>query len=104
MKMTQETITLQDGGQITIPDWLIKQTGLQIGEALRITNIRGLIIVHEANGISAVDLLEELGKALNESGYNTREKVHSLIDEVKMEVTEEWENRPQEYGYPTKSF
>ena len=93
MKMTQETIILQDGGQITIPDWLIKQTGLQIGEALRITNIRGLIIVHEANGISAVDLLEELGKALNESGYTTREKVQSLIDEVKMEVTEEWENK-----------
>ncbi len=39
---------------------------------------------------SAFDMLEELGQALRAAGYDTREKIDQLVDEVKLEVTEEW--------------
>jgi bifunctional DNA-binding transcriptional regulator/antitoxin component of YhaV-PrlF toxin-antitoxin module len=94
MKTDQSTVTIQEGGQITLPHWLIEKTGLRIGDDLSLANLHGVIIARKAgNDMGAVSLLEELGKSLNRAGYNTKEKVESLIDTVKMEVVEEWENK-----------
>lgn len=35
-------------------------------------------------------MLKELGAALRATGYDTSKKIKQLIDEAKLEVTEEW--------------
>lgn len=42
---------------------------------------------------TVVDLLIDLGRILNKKGYNTKEKVNVLINEVKLEVMDEWEKK-----------
>ncbi len=39
---------------------------------------------------SALEMLKELGTALREAGYDTQEKIDQLVDEVKLQVTNEW--------------
>lgn len=96
MESTQTTVTIQEGGRIIIPDSVLEKVGLQVGDTLSLTSIEALIIAHKGGTpTNAVTLLEELGQALNVSGYNTKAKVQSLIDTVKMEVTAEWENATQ---------
>ncbi len=94
METTHATVTIEEGGKIILPHWIIKKVGLQIGDTLNITNLQGTIIARKSgDSPNTIDFFKELGRSLNASGYNTREKVQSIIDAVKMEVTEEWENK-----------
>jgi hypothetical protein len=68
--------------------------GLQVGDTLSLIRIQEVIIARKGeHPTNAITLLEELGSALKVSGYDTKAKVQSLIDTVKMEVTSEWEHK-----------
>ena len=48
METTYATVTIEEGGKITLPHWIIKKVGLQIGDTLNVTNLQGTIIARKS--------------------------------------------------------
>ncbi len=83
---------LESDGKVSLPPGVIEDIHLVKGDLLFVSELSADSIVLKKidPSKSAIDMLEELGAALRAAGYDTREKVDQLVDEVKLEVTEEW--------------
>ena len=85
-------VTLDPEGKVTLPNAMLKASHLDTGDHLFVIELSNDTIVLKKLDATknARDLLNELGAALRAAGYDTREKVDQLVDEIKREVTEEW--------------
>jgi len=85
-------VTLDPGGMVMLPREVLKTSRLGTGDLLFVVELsEDTIVLKKLDETkSALDMLQELGVALGAAGYDTREKVDQLVNEVKREVTEEW--------------
>ncbi len=83
---------LEQDGKVSLPPGVIEDIHLATGDWLFVTELSedSIVLKKLDPSKSAFDMLEELGQALRAAGYDTREKIDQLVDEVKLEVTEEW--------------
>ena len=85
-------VVLREEGQIILPQGVLEHSRLGIGDLLFVVELSEDTIVLKKLDPSktALDMLQELGVALRAAGYDTREKVDQLVNEIKREVTDEW--------------
>jgi bifunctional DNA-binding transcriptional regulator/antitoxin component of YhaV-PrlF toxin-antitoxin module len=92
-KLVEDHITVLDvGGRVVIPPHVLDQSHLEAGDIISIMSVADEVVVirKASSSKSALEMLKELGTALREAGYDTQEKIDHLVDEVKLEVTNEW--------------
>ena len=91
MEIIEDAVKVGERGQITLPIEIRRKENIKKGDILIVKDIGGSVNIRKANPEMTLDeVMNKLGKALRESGYDTREKVEKLMKEVKREVADEW--------------
>ena len=85
-------VTLDAEGKVTFPRQVLERHQWQGGDKLFVMQVSedSIVLKRLDPNKTVFDMLKELGVALREAGYDTVEKVDALVDEIKLEVTEEW--------------
>jgi bifunctional DNA-binding transcriptional regulator/antitoxin component of YhaV-PrlF toxin-antitoxin module len=85
-------VVLGPEGNVTLPRQVLEHSQFGVGDRIFVTDLSDdAIVLKKLDPNKTVfDMLTELGEALRAAGYDTPEKVDALVDEVKLEVTEEW--------------
>ncbi|MBI1741603.1 AbrB/MazE/SpoVT family DNA-binding domain-containing protein [Candidatus Acetothermia bacterium] len=91
-----EIVKLNERGQVTLPKEIRKKEGLKQGDALEVVYLDGVIALRKVGEQPHIlNLFRELGKALIQAGYGSRQQIQALSDEIKEEVAAKWSRKPK---------
>lgn len=91
MGKLEDVVRVKENGEIALPRMILQNESLKPGDYLSITDMEGVILLRKMEARpTVIDLFKELGSELRQKGYDSREKVDKFIDDVKLEVANEW--------------
>ena len=90
----KEVVGIGTHGEVMIPEQIRKIEHINAGDLVDVIDVNGAIIIKKIDtDIDVKKAIQEFGSLLRESGYDTREEITRMVDEVKEEVAEEWEEK-----------
>ena len=87
----ENVVKIGKQGEVMIPDQIRKIEHINTGDLVEVIDMKGAIIIKKLNEkIDVKEAIVGFGKLMRESGFNTREKITRMVDEVKEEVACEY--------------